>query len=95
MFKNNKLLVGIITFFSIVLLSIYIIWIKLDIYDYDEDRNKISKDGIVFQLDQNLSNNTFDNSKTSKIIGRCRNDNFLGFKTWIITLNGIDAKNTF
>jgi hypothetical protein len=77
----------------IVLLVIsipFINFMKLDIYDYDTNTNIISKDGIEY-----IASSLPSSVETEKTIGRCRNDKFLGFKTWIIKLKDVDEKEEF
>jgi hypothetical protein len=64
---------------------------RLEVYDYDVNTNILSKDGIEYIS----SGSETSSHETEKTIGRCRNDRFLGFKTWIVKLKSIDEKEEF
>lgn len=92
--KKVILIISSLVLFTALLISIpYIKFIRLDVYDYDVRTGTIKKDGIEYIPAKTMPSSI--TSETEKTIGRCKSDKFLGFKTWIIKLKGVDEKEEF
>jgi hypothetical protein len=92
--KTKIILIGIFGAALLFIIYQYLSYMSLQTYEWDD--NLITKDGIMYQDNPDLTYKYLNGEiKAAETIGRFKEDDFLGFKTWVIRLEGFDKKDAF
>lgn len=95
--KVNRSKIFLIGILSAILMFIgfqYFKFMSLEVYEWDD--NLITKEGIIYEDSPDLLIEYLNGEmKAAETIGRFKEDSFIGFKTWVIRLEGVDQKDAF